>query len=313
MKKLIYRTPLVALAAGIIVLVVSVPNVARAKAHPTTARHIAKCGVKHGTGKTGSRSVRATFSVQASASADASVLAPLPGISRLSPAQAQQSVDDEETGQQAFSSGDLNTAEADFRHSTDLDRSNTSALVGLAQTLEREGKTHQAIDVYRYLLYPKRGWGTSWEDDPILRMHFAMLLSGDGQWPEAVFVYERVIGGISFGSSFPDVRVHFSPDIPRPVLLQAMAHLAMGITYTNRLEHAQALPEYAAAVSIQPDLAVADYYYGRSLTRLGHRAEAKAAFEQARSVGGDDVKAAAEGELRRPSRLQVSVTEITRR
>jgi len=298
MKKLIHRTLLVALTAGIISLLISVPNAACAKAHPPTVKHTAKRGINHSMGRTGPRSVRPASGVRASTSADATVLAPLPGMSRLSPAQVQQSVDDEETGQQALSSGDLNTAEADFRHSVDLNRSNGSALAGLAQTLEREGKDRQAIPVYRYLLYPKQGWGTSLEEDPILRMHFALLLAGDGQWPEAVSVYENTIGGITLGPSFPDVRVHFSPNTPQPAALQAMAHLAMGVTYTNRLEHAQALSEYTLALGMQPDLAIAGYCYGYGLTRLGRRAEAKAAFEQARNTGGNDVKAAAEDELK---------------
>jgi len=220
-------------------------------------------------------------------------------MSTVSPDQAQQAVAAAEAGQQALSNGDLGTAEADFRSSTNLDHgaSNVSAIAGLAQTLEREGKGKQAIRVYRYLLYPKQGWGTSMEEDHILRMHFALLLAGDGQWAEAVSVYENTIGHVSYGSSFPALNVHFSPDAPQPALFQAMAHLAMGITYKGRLEDTKALAEYAAAVSAQPGLALAHYYYGLDLSRLGRRAEAKAAFQQATSFGEGDVKKAAEHEL----------------
>ena len=77
-----------------------------------------------------------------------------------------------------------------------------------------------------------------------------------------------------------------------------MAHLAMGVTYTNRLEHAQALSEYTSVLGMQPDLAIAGYCYGYGLIRVGRRAEARAAFEQARKRGGDDVKAAADEELK---------------
>ena len=293
MEILIHKTVSVALAVGVIALLAPTSNAANAATHPDTAKHNAK----HSAGKINHRGAQASSSVRALTTDDATVYSAPPGTDTLPLAQAQQqaqeSVYDEEAGQKALADGILNTAEVDFRHSVDLNRSNPNALAGLAQTLEREGKNRQAIHVYRYLLYPKQGWGTSLEEDPILRLHFALLLTGDGQWPEAVSVYESTIGGISLGPSFPDVRVHFSPSVPQPVALQAMAHLAMGITYTNQLEHAQALPEYAAALSMQPNLAVASYYYGRGLTRLERRAEAKAAFERAAAHGEDDVKKAA--------------------
>lgn len=193
--------------------------------------------------------------------------------------------------------GDLSSAETQFRQSLDFDATNPDALAGLAQTLEREGKARQAIHVYRYLLYPKQGWGTSLEEDPILRMHFALLLAGDGRWPEAVCVYENTIGHVSYGSSYPALNVHFSPDAPQPALFQAMAHLAMGITYRGQLEDTKAHAEYAAAVNAQPDLALAHYYHGLDLSRLGHKAEAKAAFQQAAAHGEEDVKEAAEEAL----------------
>ena len=295
MKKLIHRTLLVALAVGITVFLVSVPNAVRAKVHPTTARHFAKRGVKCGVGKIGNRSTQASSGVWTAITADSTVYPALPGVDTPSLAQAQQSVYDEEAGQKALSSGDLGTAEADFRSSTDSEHgaSNVNAIVGLAQTLEREGKSRQAIHVYRYLLYPKQGWGTSLEEDPILRLHFALLLAGDGQWPEAVYVYENTIGHVSCGSSYPTLNVHFSPNAPQPALFQGMAHLAMGITYRGQLEDTKALAEYAAAVRAQPDLALAHYYYGLELSRLGRKAEAKAAFQAAAAYGEDSVKKAA--------------------
>ena len=218
-------------------------------------------------------------------------------MSTVSPTQAQEAASAAEAGQHALASGKLDAAEAEFRQSLDLDATNPNALAGLAQTLEREGKDEQAIRVYRYLLYPKQGWGTSMEGDSILRMHFALLLVKGGQWAEAVSVYENTIGGVSLGPSFPALDVHFSSAVSQPALLQGMAHLVMGITYSNRLEHPQALTEYGAARDAQPNLALADYYYGRGLLRLGRRVEAKAAFKEASSLGQNDVKTAAEQAL----------------
>ena len=120
MKKLIHRTLLVALAVGITVFLVSVPNAARAKVHPTTARHFAKRGVKCGVGKIGNRSTQASSGVWTAITADSTVYPAPPGVDTPSLAQAQQSVYDEEAGQKALSSGDLGTAEADFGSSTDF-------------------------------------------------------------------------------------------------------------------------------------------------------------------------------------------------
>ena len=193
--------------------------------------------------------------------------------------------------------GKLVEAEAKYRSALHLDAHSPNALAGLAETLEREGKDQEAIKVYRYLLYPKQGWGTSLEVDPILRMHFALLLAGDGQWAEAVAVYENTIGHVSYGSFFPALDVHFSPAVPQAALFQAMAHLAMGVTYNGRLEHEQALAEYTSAVNVQPSLALAYYYYGQGFSRLGRKAEAKTAFQVAIGLDDGGIKQAAEAAL----------------
>ena len=286
MKKLICMTLLMAVAAGVPVVSASAPC---AKTNGSSLKHTAVPAKL--------KKVSATSRSQHASTGNPAPTV-IPGVDTLPLAQAQQAASAAEAGQQALANKDLGTAEADFRRATALDASNPNALAGLAQTLEREGKGRQAINVYRYLLYPKQGWGTSMERDAILRMHFTLLLVKDGQWVEAVSVYENTIGGIRLGSSFPAMNVHFASAVLQPALLQGMAHLVMGITYSNRLEHTQALTEYGAARDAQPSLALANYYYGLGLSRLGRRVEAKAAFEEAAGLGQDEVKAAAEEELK---------------
>lgn len=232
-----------------------------------------------------------------STTANPAILTAPPGYDTVTPDQIQQAAVDARAGQAALANGRLNVAEIDFRRATQLpglDPSHVDALVGLAQTLEQEGKGQEAIRVYRYLLYPKKGWGTSLEQDPILRMHFALLLSGDQQWPEAVSVYESVINTIQIGPAYPRLDTHFSPDTPEPALLQAMAHLALGVAYNGRLEHTKALAEYDTALSIQPNLAIAHYCHGYGLQRLGRRKDAQADFAKAAALGEGDVKKAAQ-------------------
>lgn len=223
-----------------------------------------------------------------------SVTTAIVGPDTLPIAQAQKAAAFTEAGQKALAAGRLQEAELCFRSSTELNTYSSAAFAGLAQTLEQEGKGQEAIPVYRYLLYPKKGWGTSMEQDPILRMHFALLLAGDGQWPEAVSVYQSVINAVQIGPAYPRLDIHFSPDTPEPVLLQAMAHLALGVAYNGRLEHAKALSEYDTALSIQPNLAIAHYCHGYGLQRLGRRSEAQADFAKAAALGDGDVKKAAQ-------------------
>lgn len=234
---------------------------------------------------------------QFSTTANPEILTAPPGYDTVTPDQIQQAAADVKAGQEALANGRLNEAETYFRQATrlpELDASHVDALVGLAQTLEQEGKGQQAIKVYRYLLYPKKGWGTSLEQDPILRMHFTLLLASDQQWPEAVSVYESVINTVQIGPAYPRLDIQFSPNTPEPALLQAMAHLALGVAYNGRGEHAKALPEYDAALSIQPNLAIAHYYHGYGLQRLGRRDEAQADFAKAAALGEGDVKKAAQ-------------------
>ena len=292
MKKVIYTVLSVILATATLVALVA--GTRAADSHTCLVSH--KHTAKHGTIQATSKINHVASITQNSATADVYPVV-APGLSTLTPAQVQQAASASKAGQEALAAGKLSEAEVDFRQATqwpELYPSNTAALVGLAQTLEQEGKNQEAIKVYRYFLYPKQGWQTSLEDDPMLRMHFALLLANDKQWPEAVSVYESTINTVSLGTAYPSLNTHFSPDTPEPALFQALVHLVMGITHNNRLEHPEALVEYQAAINAQPDLAVARYYHGQGLQRLGRREEAQADFAKAAALGEGDVKKAAQ-------------------
>lgn len=294
MKNLLRKTMWVAVvAAGVPVALAPTLGATPAKPHTPALKQ----------GKAARAATKSLAAIRrGTASADATVYPPIPGTETMTPAQAQESVSAAQAGQQALRAGNLGAAEAAFRLSTNIEKgaANEGAILGLAQTLEREGKNAQSIRVYRYLLYPKQGWQTSEEQNPILRMHLALLLAGDKQWAEAVSIYESTIGGVSYGEDFPALDVHFRPNAPQPALFRAMAHLVMGVTHKGHADGVQALAEYAAAVRADPSLALAHYYHGQGLLTLGRRVEARAAFEQANELDDKgDVRQAAEKELRR--------------
>ncbi len=240
----------------------------------------------------------ATLSRRIASSGDASIIATPSSLVTLTVEQAQQSNADVKEGQIAFVIGRWDAAEADFRHAVQMNPANPDALVGLAKTLEVEGKNAQSISVYRYLLNPKPHWGTSLEGDPVLRMHFCLLLAGDGQWAEAMSVYNNTLARVSLGPSFPAITVPFNPDAPNLTFFQTMVHLRLGIVYSGMAENAQAFSEYQTAHNLQPEMAVTNYYYGTGWQQLnpkdkatiGNAAQAKAALEKASKMGIHDTR-----------------------
>ena len=306
MKTCFRRTLLLALAAGISTTIVSAHG-SKAVAAPEKKE-----------AATNSTKAQGIAGSQAMSSANPEPVA-VPSVDLLPLAQGRQSIVAAEAGELALARRRLGAAEANFRHAVELDDSNANALAGLAQTLEMEGKDRQAISVYRYLLYPKQGWGTSLEEDPILRMHFALLLVGDGQWAEATSIYENTIGHVSYGASFPSIRIQFYPDAPQPRLFQAAAHLMMGIVYSGRLEHTEAFAEYGKALQLAPDSALTNYYYGlgwNSLGReerksLGSFQQAKAALEKAVRLAKGPIKAKAQKALQVAMSAHVTVKPKT--
>jgi len=253
----------------------------------------------------GVKEIQPRSAPQSANTADTTVYAAPRGVSTFSAAQAQQSTSADEAGQIALADGELGVAEIAFRRATEINASNSTAISGLARTLEMEGKNKESIKVYRYLLYPKYGWGTSIESDPVLRMHFALLLARDGQWAEAVSIYDNTLGGLSLGPPFPILNIRFNPDVSSFSLFQAMVHLRLGILHSGRLEQNQAYAEYQAAHDLQPDVAITNYYFGYGWQKLspveraksGDAAQAKAALEKAVKLGKPDVKEAAQKAL----------------
>lgn len=210
-------------------------------------------------------------------------------------------------GKAALTENDLQRAESLFREVLALDRTNSEAWAGIAEALEKQGKTSEAIVAYRTLTNPGPKWGSTLVSDPAVLMRYAVLLIRANQWPEAVQVYEKAAGRLNDGqgAALPPLPTNFSPQMRRPADLAAMAHVGLGRAQAKRGRSDAALAEFAQAAKLRPNSAVAQFYYGYGLKAVGRAAEAKAAFTRAAAAaaaaatsGQGEVKTAAENELR---------------
>ena len=209
-------------------------------------------------------------------------------------------------------------AEVDFQQVVTLDPKRGLAYSHLANAQRAQGKTADAMQTYRTLFYEVPNLNGSQDpkskaylrellhDDPDsfeygpgtteAQMNYIILLAQTGQWPEAVNFFNHTLPSLAQGA----VRfaVPFDPKVVAPERLEAAAHLAIGSEYDNMDLHDKALAEYALAAQVQPDWAIANYYYGHGLQQAKRTAEAKAAFTKAAALGNGDVKTAAETALR---------------
>lgn len=204
----------------------------------------------------------------------------------------------------AKSSGDLKTAETKLRECIKLETLySVDARKELGPVYEREGKLVKAIQVYQELLHPTDGNGGTFERDGWANTRLAFVLNKAGCWPEAVHEYGEALKNTSMlnddqhGSpNEPPISIHFNPTRPQPKALAAALHMLAG-RRNGRLYCKEALPEFDEALKIEPNLAIAYYYRGYCLREQGHFADASASFKQARDLGHDEVKAAAQRAL----------------
>lgn len=209
-------------------------------------------------------------------------------------------------GNELLQSGDFAGAEADARTALVLCPINANADAVLAEALSAQGEKAEAIAIYRGLIYQYPRNSSSVAQDVRTRMHFAILLSQVGQWPEAVSIYEKALPETTHFGDAPRIDVHFDPHVPMPDQLQALAYVAAGLEYTGHGETTEAFHEYEKASHIAPNSPFANYYYGYGWRDLGpkdkakllNQEQAKAAFAKAVLLGKGDLKKAAEKALR---------------
>lgn len=188
-------------------------------------------------------------------------------------------------------------AENDARQSIAIGPDSGIAQEVLATALDAQGKTQEALEAYKQI-------ADAGDVEPRNQLPYALLLLKTGQWAQAVAAYNKQLPYLADGKLM-NTNSQFSPNMPQPKELETAIHVALGLTYGSAYswgKHSQvdkATSEYKKAVALEPDSSLANLYYGRVLQRLGHRVEAKAAFAKAAKTGNEDVKAAAEEEMKR--------------
>ena len=203
-------------------------------------------------------------------------------------------------GETLLASGNYPAAEQDFRAALAIKSWNADADPGLAEALAAQGKTKEALQVYRALVYQYPANLSSAAQTMRTLMRFASLLSQVGQWEEAVSVYKYGLRRANFKDAL-NLDIPLDLQNPMPLQLQALSHLAVGLEYESHAENTPAFAEFNQGMRLQPDNALTNYYYGVGWQRLspaervkfGTAQQAKAALTKAVKIGNADVKAAA--------------------
>lgn len=201
----------------------------------------------------------------------------------------------------ALNAGKYADAEDSARQAIADDPYDAVAREELAEALSGEGRTAEAIQAYRAVIYPQGNWFTNLSQEPRILLPYALLMLKTGQWPEAVFAYEKALPNVPGQSSdglLPKINAHFDSRVPQPVALEAALYVALGLTndfvcdQTGTIHRDRALVQYQKALELMPDWDVANCYYAFGLKMVGRHAEAAAAFAKAAAMGGDEVKKA---------------------
>lgn len=195
----------------------------------------------------------------------------------------------------ALDAGQYAEAEADARQSMAAGPDSGIAQELLAAALDGQGKTQEALKVYART---QNDGGRQARNI----LPYALLLLKTGHWAQAVTAYNKARPFAD--GTLISAKSHFSPAVPRPRDLETAIHTALGLSYGSEaswgrhLQIDKALSEHKQALALEPNSALANYYYGYTLRRIGRRAEAQAFFKKAVALGSDDAKVAAQREIR---------------
>lgn len=202
----------------------------------------------------------------------------------------------------ALDQGQYTEAEADARQSISVGQDSGLAQEFLAASLNAQGKTQEALQAYKVISDAGGAF-------PRNQVPYARLLLNSGQWAQAVTAYNKTLPDLG---DMLQANSHFSAGVPQPKGLAVALHIAQGLTYIgdagwgSHSRHEEAMAEFDQALRLAPDSPLANYYYGygwqhldlKSRMRAANAQQAKAAFQKAAALGGEDVKKAAGESLR---------------
>lgn len=182
------------------------------------------------------------------------------------------------------------------------------AWYGLGKCYAKMGDAPNGLEAYRQAVYApasSKGSNTDYPyriGDVDRLMEFALLLSKSGQSDEAVTVYNYAINRLNYVDNKPNVKV-LLPEFGllsgqrtyQPLLLQAMAHTAIGLTLN---EDKPAMEHLDEAVRLAPGSGLTHFYRGQTLRFTGGKPqEVKAEYEKARNLDPKAIGKAAAEEL----------------
>ncbi|MEO7717739.1 MAG: hypothetical protein ABIY70_16185 [Capsulimonas sp.] len=194
--------------------------------------------------------------------------------------------------------GKYAAAEASARQSLALGIGSGKGQELLAEALNAEGKSKEALQVYRQI-------AAQGGQFPRNMLPYALLLLKAGQWPQAVSAYNTVLPFLSDGD-LVQANLHFSLNKLDSLGLETAIHIGLGLTYVSsdswggHSRKDRAMLEFDQALRLQPASALANYYYGYGWKQLDPKdtrkhqqaAKAKAALQKAASSGNSSVKKA---------------------
>lgn len=227
-------------------------------------------------------------------------------------------------GEEALHLKNFAVAEADYRELVQMQSDIPNYYYGLGEALAGQGKTAEALAVYKTVVYwplntgpggaafsrsignPSNLRGCCGGTDALAWLKYALLLSQTGQNAEAFSVYSKAILQVN-DANHDGIMLLSSNGPSSPAEFQAAAHIALGLLTGGMLtDHEQAMSEFEQAQKLAPDAAVTNFYYGygwkrldlQSKTRLADAPQAKAALQKAALADDPNVKKAAGEELR---------------
>jgi tetratricopeptide (TPR) repeat protein len=216
-----------------------------------------------------------------------------------------------QAGEDALLSDNYVGAEKNFRAVLKLDRWDSQAYQGIAESLLGQHRPAEAVPVYKALIYRDPLKWSSTASETRALMGYAIALCQAGNWTEAVAIYEKALPDAQYGDA-PKLDIHFDPDTPMPDQLQVIAHVAIGLQYFGGGEDKEALMEFGKGLRLDPDSVFANYYYGYGWgamspgdkAKFGSEQQAKAALQKAVKLGKGPVKSAAQKALQVASRAK---------
>ena len=197
----------------------------------------------------------------------------------------------------------LAKAEALFREELALEPGDPMTPHSLAQLLDEEGKSAEALTAYRNM------GPSSAQHDPATLAAYARLAEKSGNHAEAAAIREKAAAPLRpLGDDFPPVP-KISPTVSATQdEIRAFNHIEAGNDCYRYGNDRNAFDEYAFAYRLAPHLAIVQFYYGKGLEQRGKLNEAHAAYQNAARLSGDSDDAVAKASVRSLNALNAATT-----